>query len=147
MNNGIPKCKSGLRNAARNSLLILLPLLAIVAFVACQSQESTQQSLVKAALPPTAVYWNKSPLGANAYAPLPLGSIQPRGWLKRQLEIQANGLSGHLDEFWPDLKNSGWIGGTGESWERAPYFLDGLVPLAYALGDPRLIEKAKKWVD
>jgi hypothetical protein len=64
------------------------------------------------------------------------------------LQIQANGLSGHLDEVWKDLgPNSGWLGGTGESWERGPYFLDGLVPLAYLTGDARLIAKAKKWVD
>jgi hypothetical protein len=81
-------------------------------------------------------------------APLPLGSVKPQGWLRQQLQIQANGLSGHLDEFWPDLgPNSGWLGGSGESWERGPYFLDGLVPLAYLLEDHRLIAKAKKWVD
>ena len=26
--------------------------------------------------------------------------IKPRGWLKRQLEIQADGLSGNLDKVW-----------------------------------------------
>ena len=56
----------------------------------------------------------------------------PKGWLLEQLRLQAQGLSGHLDEFWPDLgPNSAWLGGTGEGWERGPYFLDGLVPLAY----------------
>ena len=68
---------------------------------------------------------------------LPLGAIKPAGWLARQLRIQANGMSGHLDEFWPDVgPNSGWLGGTGESWERGPYFLDGLVPLAYLARRP-----------
>jgi DUF1680 family protein len=68
--------------------------------------------------------------------------------LLEQLQIQASGLSGHLDEFWPDLgPNSGWLGGTGESWERGPYFLDGLVPLAYLTGDERLIAKVRRWVD
>ena len=66
----------------------------------------------------------------------------------KQLEIQANGLGGHLDEFWPDVgPESGWLGGSGESWERGPYFLDGLVPLAYSLNDDRLIAKSEKWVN
>ena len=43
--------------------------------------------------------------------------------------------------------NSGWLGGTGESWERGPYFLDGLVPLAFLTENPRLIAKVKKWVN
>ena len=91
---------------------------------------------------------NRAPLQANAFNPLPLTSVKPTGWLLRELQIQANGLSGHLDEFWPDLgPDSGWLGGTGESWERGPYFLDGLVPLAYLTGDERLIAKVKKWVD
>jgi DUF1680 family protein len=127
--------------------LFAVAVLLVIGISAFQSTEEAAQPAVKAELPPTTVYWNKSPLSPNTFAPLPLGSIKPRGWLKRQLEIQASGLSGHLDEFWPDLKNSGWIGGTGESWERAPYFLDGLVPLAYTLGDQRLIDKARKWVD
>ena len=97
---------------------------------------------------PKKVFWNRAPLAQNAFAPLPLGSVKPRGWLQRQLRIQANGLSGHLDEFWPDLgPNSGWLGGTGESWERGPYYLDGLLPLAYLLEDEKLIAKARKWVE
>jgi hypothetical protein len=79
-----------------------------------------------------------------AYRPLPLGSVKPKGWLRRQMEIQASGLSGHLDEFWKDLgPNSGWLGGTGESWERGPYFLDGITPLAYLLEDQNLIAKVR----
>lgn len=94
------------------------------------------------------IFKNRPPLPANHYYLLPLTSIKPRGWLHRQLEIQAQGLTGHLDEFWPDLgPKSGWLGGTGESWERGPYFLDGLVPLAYLLDDPKLIAKAKPWLE
>lgn len=85
---------------------------------------------------------------AVPYKRLPLGSIRPRGWLKKQLEIQADGLTGHIDEFWPDLgPNSAWRGGDGESWERAPYYLDGLVPLAFLLNTPRLVEKVYSWLD
>ena len=99
-------------------------------------------------LPNATIFENRAPLPANQYYLLPLTSIRPRGWLRRQLEIQAQGLSGHLDEFWPDLgPNSGWLGGTGESWERGPYFLDGLVPLAYLLDDSKLIAKVKPWLE
>jgi uncharacterized protein len=83
----------------------------------------------------------------NAMDPLPLGSIQPKGWLKNQLRIQADGLSGHLDEFWPDIKNSAWFGSDGDTWERAPYWLDGVVPLAYLLEDEALKARVVKYVD
>jgi hypothetical protein len=82
-----------------------------------------------------------------ALQPLPLGSIKPAGWLQRQLRIQADGLSGHLDEFWPDLKDSAWIGGNREGWERGPYWLDGVVPLAFLLDDAKLNEKVTRWMD
>ncbi|MGC2638340.1 MAG: beta-L-arabinofuranosidase domain-containing protein [Acidobacteriaceae bacterium] len=87
-------------------------------------------------------------MAANAFAPLPLGSIEPAGWLANQLQVQARGLGGHVDEVWPDVgPNSGWLGGTGESWERGPYFLDGLVPLAWQLRDPMLRTKAQRYLD
>lgn len=73
--------------------------------------------------------------------------IKPRGWLKRQLVIQALGLSGNLDLIWPDVKNSAWIGGDKEGWERVPYWLDGFIPLAYLLEDNVLISRAKKYID
>ncbi len=86
-------------------------------------------------------------LRPQALAALPLGQIQPAGWLREQLRIQADGLSGHLDEFWPDIANSRWIGGDAEGWERGPYWLDGMVPLAYLLDDPRLKAKAQRWIE
>jgi len=89
-----------------------------------------------------------SPVQPGAFALLPLGSIRPRGWLMSQLQLQANSLSGHLDETWPDVgPTSGWLGGTGESWERGPYYLDGLIPLAYLLDDERLKAKAQKFIE
>ncbi|QGQ98347.1 hypothetical protein EHS13_27415 [Paenibacillus psychroresistens] len=84
----------------------------------------------------------------TAFESLPLRSIKPLGWLKDQLRIQADGLTGHLGEHWADVgPQSGWLGGEGESWERGPYYVDGMLPLAYLLEDERLIAKANKWVE
>jgi uncharacterized protein len=86
-------------------------------------------------------------LAALAFRPLPLGSIRPQGWLARQLRIQADGLSGHLDEFWPDIAQSQWFGGSAEGWERAPYWLDGVIPLAWLLDDAALKKRISARVD
>ena len=72
--------------------------------------------------------------------------IEPKGWIRHQLEVQLNGLTGHLHEFWPDIKDSAWIGGTAEGWERVPYWLDGYIPLAYLLKDKKAIKVADFYV-
>ncbi len=91
---------------------------------------------------------NREPLLQTQFVSLPLGAVKPAGWLKDQLTIQAEGLTGHLDEFWPSLAKSAWKGDEeGEAWERGPYYLDGLVPLAYLLEDQRLIDKAKIYIE
>lgn len=89
----------------------------------------------------------KAGLQERTFSPLSLGQVLPAGWLQRQLRIQADGLSGHLDEFWPDIAESGWIGGDAEGWERGPYWLDGIVPLAFLLNDETLKARVKHWVD
>ena len=99
-----------------------------------------------AAPAPTAPAQPASGLGDLAFRPLPLGSIAPLGWLKRQLRLQADGLSGHLDEFWPDVGQSQWFGGKAEGWERAPYWLDGVIPLAWLLNDQPLKTKVEGYV-
>lgn len=73
--------------------------------------------------------------------------LRPKGWLKRQLEIQAEGLSGNLDKIWPDVRDSMWIGGDREGWERVPYWLDGFVPLAYLLENEDMIARCKRYID
>jgi hypothetical protein len=90
-----------------------------------------------------------APLPQQPFSPLPLGAVRPSGWLREQLIVQARGLSGHLFEQWPDDvgANCAWLGGTGDGWERAPYYLDGLIPLARLLGSKRLIALADRYVE
>ena len=92
--------------------------------------------------------FNRAPLTPNALAPLPLGSIRPDGWLLDQLRTQADGLSGKLHEVWKDVgEDCAWLGGEGDGWERAPYYLDGLIPLAWALDDDGLKDVCKRYVE
>ena len=126
------------------SILMAMPGLLTSKLFGSQNQSAGPSEPPKA----SSTVRNRAPLASSAFYPLPLGSIRPQGWLLRQLHIQASGLSGHLDETWADVgPNSGWLGGTGESWERGPYFLDGLIPLAYLLDDAGLKAKAQKYVN
>jgi DUF1680 family protein len=92
---------------------------------------------------------NQAPLLAQPYTALPLGAIEPQGMLLRMLEIQRDGLTGQMDKYYEVVcgDNNGWLGGTGDGWERGPYWLDGLTPLAYLLDDEALKAKVQKWVD
>lgn len=92
---------------------------------------------------------NRPPLVAAAYMELPLGNIQANGWLHEQLERMANGMTGNLDELYPSVvgQRNGWLGGDGDGWERGPYWIDGLLPLAYILEDEVLKNKVQQWVD
>ena len=76
-------------------------------------------------------------LSPRKFKPLPVGSITPKGWLLTQLKLQAEGLSGHLAQFWNDVMSSVWIGGSGDGGlhERTPYWLNGIIPLAFLLSN------------
>jgi hypothetical protein len=91
---------------------------------------------------------NRAPLVPSVYVPLPPGAVRPAGWLDRQLRGWADGMTGRLDEVWPDVgADNGWLGGPGDIWERGPYWVDGLLPLGHVLQDQRLIDKANLWVE
>ncbi|MEN8227900.1 MAG: beta-L-arabinofuranosidase domain-containing protein [Bacteroidota bacterium] len=92
---------------------------------------------------------NRSPLAPKAYIELPLGTITPEGWLLQQLQLMKEGMTGHLDEWYPSVvgERNGWLGGDGDGWERGVYWLDGLVPLAWLLDDEELKAKALPWIE
>jgi len=101
------------------------------------------------------------PLGANAHYPsfgdglaptpytkLPLGHVKARGWLHDQLQRAADGMTGRLDEHYPVVgPDNAWRGGHGDNWERGPYWLDGLVPLAHLLDSDELKTKAEPFIE
>ncbi len=119
-----------------------------LAGIATGATTLAMSSLTQAGAASGAPHSRKSTSGIAdpAFRPLPLGSVTPNGWLRRQLRLQADGLTGHLDEFWPDVVQSQWFGGNAEGWERAPYWLDGIIPLAWLLDDEILKEKCEKYI-
>lgn len=99
---------------------------------------------------PSAHYLNnRPPLMTKTYMELPLGAVTPDGWLKDQMQRMCNGMTGHLDELYEKVMGprNGWLGGDGDVWERGPYWIDGLIPLAYTMNDDALKQKAQPWVE
>ena len=88
---------------------------------------------------------NRYPLLQKPYIELPIGSIRPTGWMQEQLVRMKNGMTGNLDQVYEKVMGprNGWLGGDGDVWERGPYWIDGLLPLAYILNDQALIDKVK----
>lgn len=92
---------------------------------------------------------NRAPLRPDPYLELPLGAIRAEGWLHEMLVRQRDGATGHLDSLYPSVMGirNGWRGVDGDQWERGPYWLDGLLPLAYILGDKTLIAKTRPFIE
>ena len=95
---------------------------------------------------------NRLPLKQNALLKLPVGSIVPQGWLGKYLELQKNGLTGHLGEIsaWLSKKNNAWLSSDGKGdygWEEVPYWLKGYANLGYILKDPKIIAESKIWLE
>lgn len=93
---------------------------------------------------------NRSPLQPSHFLKLPVGSIKPEGWLRKYLELQRDGLTGHLNEIsaWLEKENNAWLTNGGDhGWEEVPYWLKGYGNLAYILGDEKMINEAKTWIE
>lgn len=93
--------------------------------------------------------FNRAPLTEAPYAQLPLGEIEPCGWLKAQMQTMLDGMTGNLDKTYEMVvgDNNAWLGGEGDAWERGPYWIDGALPMAYIMNDKPLKAKCNKWVE
>ena len=87
------------------------------------------------------------------FSELPVGSVQPRGWIKQWLERQAQGLTGHPENLSypydtcmyaglippPPHKNRWW-----KSWwpyEQSAYFVDATTRLSWLITDPAITQR------
>jgi len=121
-----------------NSITNRLRALIFIAFIIACNQTFAQNYLN-----------NRAPLKSKPYMELPLGSIKPDGWLREMLIRQKNGATGQLEQLYPAVMGArnGWLGGDGDQWERGPYWIDGLLPLAYLLDDDTLKAKVQPWIE
>ncbi|MDB5324943.1 MAG: hypothetical protein JWM57_512, partial [Phycisphaerales bacterium] len=135
------------------SLLSNLFLLAAIGAVAVAPVYAVDAAGAASAIASTALtnrslVPNRAPLEATPLLRLPIGSVRAEGWLLRQLELQKAGLTGSAEQLYDALTaDSGWLGGKGEGWEKGPYYVKGLIALAYTLDDAELKQRAQKWVD
>jgi hypothetical protein len=95
---------------------------------------------------------NRPPLAPSPVVRLPIGAVRPAGWLRRQLELQAEGFHGRLTEISRFLKkeNNAWLSKTGvgdHGWEEPPYWLKGFLGCAYLLENERMIQEAHLWIE
>jgi hypothetical protein len=95
---------------------------------------------------------NRPPLTPSPFIKLPIEAIKPDGWVRRQLELEADGFTGHLLEISRFLKkeNNAWLSPEGQGhspWEEVPYWLKGFCNLGYVLGDKRIIDEAQTWIE
>ena len=124
-------------------------------FILCTKNWAQEQTVRIVARPETgaqtALYpTGRPPLQACRLLKLPVGSIKPQGWLRKYLELQRDGLTGHLGEIsaWLDKNNNAWLTNGGDhGWEEVPYWLKGYGDLAYILGDEKMIAETKTWIE
>lgn len=92
---------------------------------------------------------NREPLMPQQFIKLPAGSIKPGGWLLTQLQLQKDGLNGHLGEIsaWLQKEDNAWLKSGGKwGWEEVPYWLRGYAGLSYLFEDKNMLDEAKIWI-
>jgi hypothetical protein len=143
-------------NAALTLSLLVVGLPHVVA-LAADVDKAAPDGIAVCRRPPTAganafYVGNRPPLLPNPLIKLPIGAITPKGWLRNQLVLEADGMSGHLAEIskWCKAEGSAWMSPRGEGrlgWEELPYWLKGFGDLGYVLKDERIIKEARPWIE
>ena len=114
-------------------------------------REPVQEKFAEASEAESMYQNNQGALRETPLLQLPLGAVRADGWLENQMLLMKNGLTGNMKYFSDyNKETSAWLGAgiynSHASWENAPYFVRGLVALAYALNDSDLIDEALEWI-
>lgn len=100
---------------------------------------------------------NGQGLAPTAMTKLPIGAVRPSGWLKRQLEIELNGIPGQLWKYSPFLaEGNGWlepektwpdVWAPGRPWEEQAYWFRTFVKVAVLTGDSGSLAVAERYLN
>jgi len=139
-----------LKNFAKGIVFALFVVRPVVA----AGEQLTVWSVKKPATDKTNRFYvsNRAPLAPSPFIKLPIGAISPKGWLRHMLELEADGMVGHLPELskWCKVEGNAWLSREGEGhsgWEELPYWLKGFGDLGYVLRDERIIMEARRWIE
>jgi len=115
-------------------------------------------SLIAVGLFAASAAWTSSPPAApvrgefqvkyyGRFSELPVGAVQPRGWIQKWLEHQAGGLTGHPENlsypydtclYTGDIPSPPYTNKWWSPWwpyEQAGYFVDGMTRLSWLVND------------
>src|SRR5512136_1739114 len=95
--------------------LLFFSLCLLLSFIEASSAEDPAREAKTVYAPPasepnTIYVSNRAPMTVSPLVTLPIGAVEPRGWLLSQLQLMRNGFTGRLAELSQFLKDdSGWI--------------------------------------
>ena len=100
------------------------------------------------------------------YRTFPLGQISPKGWLKKQVQLSADGFYSHLEDISEFLTaENGWLQWSTTlaewsakhekqnpmyqdvAWEEQAYWVRGIYRLAILTGEQRLMDIAMRFIN
>ncbi|HEX4797373.1 MAG TPA: beta-L-arabinofuranosidase domain-containing protein [Humisphaera sp.] len=131
---------------------ISVVLLSTACLAAAQDIELKQVASPPVDKPNSHYVSNRAPLAVSPFVKLPIGQIKARGWLANELALEASGMTGHMEDIsrWCKFDDNAWVdpqtpGKPG--WEELPYWLKGYGDLGYVLGDAKINNESRRWIE
>ena len=152
-----PSSPRSISRPTSSAIILAVALAGLLPRLVSAAPTQTESSARLLASPPTDrrndhYVSNRAPLAVSPLVQLPIKAIEPRGWLRKELQLQADGFHGHLGEISRFLvkENNSWLDSHGRGdhgWEEVPYWLKGFAHYAYILNDAALIKEAQIWIE
>ncbi|MBO9203255.1 MULTISPECIES: beta-L-arabinofuranosidase domain-containing protein [Niastella] len=126
----------------------------LLLLISCWFTIQAQQSRPSFAINQINSYYvsNKQPLQPSPFIKLPVQAFKPKGWVLHFLQLQRDGLTGHLGQIsaWLAKTDNAWLTKDGKGkwgWEEVPYWLKGYAHIGYLLHDQQMINESNYWIN